>query len=101
MQRNKRRYRTVYTPRRRHIPAVLKVTVGIIIAAALIFVGYSALVPIGKLLSGNWQMPVKASTTPTRAALQVQARIHPQCQSRLLFRQKSGAFICLKAIYRT
>lgn len=63
MRRIKRnRYKSIYTAHRRHNIGALKVIIGLILAAAVIFVGYSIADPLGKLISGKWKPTASSST---------------------------------------
>jgi hypothetical protein len=63
MPKYKKSYRSIYSARRRHTSGVIKVIIGIIIAAAIIFVGYSIFGPLAKLFSGGWV--VRATSSPS------------------------------------
>lgn len=56
-------YRSIYTTHRRRGPSLLKIIIFVVIAAALVFVGYSVADPLMKLFSGNF----KTSSSQTQS----------------------------------
>jgi hypothetical protein len=63
MPKLKKSYRNIYSARRRHTSGVIKVIVGVVLAAALIFVGYSIYVPLRLLVTGKFVVHTSSSAS--------------------------------------